>query len=54
MMHITSEQMLRMGQLAFEARLVSLIRECYPQQCASLSEGQLRTAIAPQIARAKS
>ncbi len=30
-----------------------MIRECYPQQCAALDDGQLRAAIAPQIARAK-
>lgn len=52
MVAITSEQMARMGGLAFEARLAELIRTSYPDQCAALDAGQLRAAIAPQIARA--
>ena len=53
MMQMTPAQMAQMGRAAFEMRLVGLIRECYPQQCAALDDGQLRAAIAPQIARAK-
>ena len=53
MIHITSEQMARMGWLAFEARLVALVRECYPRQCAHLDNEQMRVAIRPQMARAR-
>lgn len=52
MVAITSEQMARMGGLAFETRLADLIRTSYPDQCAALDAAQLRTAIAPQVARA--
>jgi hypothetical protein len=52
MVAITSEQMARMGGLAFEARLADFIRASYPEQCAALEAAQLRAAIAPQVARA--
>lgn len=53
MMQITPQQMAEMGRAAFATRLVDLMRECYPQQCAALTDGQLRAALAPQITRAK-
>jgi hypothetical protein len=53
MIHITNEQMARMGWLAFEARLVGLVRESYPGQCAHLDDDQMRLAIRPQMARAR-
>jgi hypothetical protein len=52
MIAITSEQMARMGGLAFEARLADLIRTSYPDQCAAIDAAQLRAAIASQVARA--
>ena len=53
MIAITSEQMARMGGLAFEGRLAELIRTSYPDQCAALDAGQLRAAIRPQVAHAR-
>lgn len=53
MIQITPGQMALLGRAAFQTRLVGLIRECYPQQCVTLTDDQLRAAIAPQISRAK-